>query len=347
MFFKCPNCKRVWQYYLELCPECFLPLERMEEKKARVIGLCKVNIKTFFHPQTPYYVLLLEDENKNRWVYKSIKEYKIGEKFKLEEEGNKDSVAIWRIKYDIPFAISKVIELLKGLKIEKETKILILPTLVSATHSYLCENTTPQFLDALIEYLISKGALSKNIKIVGQSFDENPIELLVGKSGFLSVFQKWGVLPFDLSKGEFIKKEIEGKILEISKEVFDTDVFINLPILKVGEFSSVKNLLKLLKKENYLELKKELQDELIVEKLLKALPPFLTLGEGDSVQKSDGFIAFLGLVLASYSPFNLDRVFLKITKGGLTKGGEEIKIKDIPTVGRKIEEVQFDVEKYG
>ena len=73
MFFQCPKCNKVWQYPMEKCPECFLDLERIKSKNIKVIGVSKVTIPTMPHPNVPYFVLLLEDENGNKWVHKSEK----------------------------------------------------------------------------------------------------------------------------------------------------------------------------------------------------------------------------------------------------------------------------------
>jgi len=55
-FFQCPKCKRIWQYPIEKCPDCFLALERMKSKKAKVIGGGKTTIPSIFHQKVPYFV---------------------------------------------------------------------------------------------------------------------------------------------------------------------------------------------------------------------------------------------------------------------------------------------------
>jgi uncharacterized protein (DUF362 family) len=343
-FYQCPKCKRVWQYPIEKCPDCFLNLERIKSKKIKVIGVSKVQIQTMFHPKTPYFVLLLEDENGNKWVQKSIEEYKIGDEFKIETSEDKNAVSIWRIKYDILEAFEKVTELLGGVNVNENSKILILPTLVSPTHSYLAENTSPEFLKAMIQYLIEIGARTENIKVTAQSFNEFPVEASAQKSQLLKVCQELKVLPVNLAEKNFLKK---GD-LEISEEVFSADLILNLPILKMGKAQASENLFKLLKKENYSAQKYLSSDEEIFKKLVESLPKVLTIAETNSIQKPDGFIAHLGLVLASFNPLNLDRIFFEITMGkNLPEILEGIKIENIPIVGREIEEVKFDVEKYG
>jgi uncharacterized OB-fold protein len=346
MFYKCPKCKKIWQYPIERCPDCFSNLERIKSEKIKVIGISKVTIPTIFHPKVPYFVLVLEDENGNKWIQKSIKEYKIGDEFELESTQSKNAVAIWRIKYDILEGIEKVIELIGGLDINQNSKILVLPTILSPVHPHFAENTSPQFLESLIKYLLERGVKPENIKVAGQSFDEIPIEASAQKSQLLRVCQNYNILPLDLAKTNFIKKVKDNFSFEISEEVFNSDLVLNLPILKIGKALASENILKFLKKENYFGLKHLYSDEEITENLNKILPRYLTIADAHSVQKSDKFVAFLGLTLASFNPLNLDRVFAEITMiKDLPEYLKKIKIEDIPIVGRKVEEIQYEVEK--
>ncbi len=342
-FYQCPNCKRVWQYPIERCPDCLVDLERMESKNIRVVGSSRVFIPTIFHQTVPYFVLLLEDEEGNRWVQKSFREYRPGDVFDIESGEGENNVSLWRIKYDIFEAISRVVELLGGLRVENDLKILILPTLVSAKHPYFAENTSPEFLEGIIKYLLEKGAEKENIKVAGQSFNEVPINASAQKSQILRVCQEKGILPLDLSQGKFIKK---GK-LEISEEALRADLIVNLPILGSGKAQATINLLKLLEKKNYLGQKYLLSDKEIFEGLKNELPPVLTVAEADSVQKTDGFVAQLGLSLASYNPLYLDRVFAEISQTSLPEVLKDVRMENIKILGRKVEEVQYSLEKYG
>ena len=352
MFYQCPKCKKIWQYPIEKCPNCFLGLERLLTKTVKVIGVSKVNIPTLLHPKVPYFVLVLEDEKGNKWAQKSIKEYKIGDVVEYELTQDKNAVAIWRIKYDIFEVIEKVIELLGGLEINPQTKILILPTLISPKHPYLAVNTNPKFLESLINYLVKIGGDIKSIKVAAQSFDEIPIEASAQKSQLLDVCLRHQITPLDLAKGNFVKREKNGFTFEISDEVFNADLIINLPILKLdsklGVRAARENTLKFLKKESYLSLQYLHSQEEIMEKLQEVLPSHLTIADGLTVQKTTGLTTFLGLTLASFSPFNLDRVFAEITLvGNLPEYLKKIKIDDVPITGRKVEEVQYNIEKLG
>ena len=354
MFYQCPKCKKTWQYPIKKCPHCFSVLEKTKIGKIKVIGVSKVNIPTLLHPNIPYFVLVLEDEPGNKWAQKSTREYKIGEEFKLNtlqnREAIKEAVAIWRIKYDILEAIEKAIDLIGGIKINQDSKVLILPTLIFPKHPYFSENTSPEVLDSLIKYLALKGINPANIKVAAQSFDEVPIEVSAQKSQLLNSCTDNRITPLDLAKGNFVKKEISGFAFEISEEVFNSDLIINLPILKLDSETGVKgateNTLKFLKKESYLSSQYLFGQQELLERLQQVLPTHLTIADGLKIQKSSGFTAFLGLILASFSPLNLDRVFAEITMVNNLPGHlKKIKIKEIPVFGREILEVQYDFEK--
>ena len=285
MFYGCQKCKKVWQYPISKCPDCFLELKKIKSEKAKVIGISKVNIPTIWHPKVPYFVLLLEDEKGNRWTHKSIKEYKIGDNFSLEPIKEKGAVAVWRTKYDILEAIEKAINLLGGLSIDSNSKILILPTMISPKHPHFAENTSPQFLESMIKYLTEKGADHKNIKVASQSFNDFSIEATAQKSQLLRVCRENKIIPLDLSKTNFVKKEKDGFSFEISEEVFNNDLVINLPILKINSKlkvrGAVENVFKFLKKDSFSSLKYLHEYEDLQMKIHEVLPDYLTVPEAN------------------------------------------------------------------
>lgn len=348
-FFQCPKCKNKWQHNISKCPDCFSDVKRLKSKKAKVIGVSKVKIPTLLHLKTPYFVLVLEDEQGNRWTQKSFREYKINDEFYLKSSQDKKTVSLWKVKYDILEAVEETIELIGGLEINKDSKILILPTLISAKHPYLAENTSPEFLEAVIKFLKQEGADSKNIKIGSQSFDEVPIEASAQKSQLLEIALKYKTAVLDLGKTRFRKKEINGLTVQISEQAFENDLIINLPKLKLGPKATIKgatnNILTLLDKKSYLSLKND-NYERALKKINEILPEYLTLAEGISIQRSDKIVVSLGLAFASFNSLNLDRVFAEIAIiENLPEYLKDIKIENIPITGRYPEEVQYNVEK--
>ena len=364
MFYQCPKCKKTWQYPFEKCPECFLKLEKFESKNLKVIGISRVLIPSPMHPKVPYFVLLLEDERGNKFVQKAMKEYKIGEKWtpldsKHLTGQDKNSVAIWRVKYDLYEAIGKIIFLLAGLKLDQNKKILILPTLVSVCHPHERENTHPEVLRELIKFLIENGAKAENIKVAGQSQSETPIEAMAKKSQILLVCSENKIEFLDLGKGNFKRIEKEGLVFEISEEVFKNDLIINLPILKLdsklGVKGAMENLIRFWKKESFLGQKYLYGDEELILKLKEALlarrslgeggPEILTIADGTIIQRSNRQSVILDLILGSFNPLNLDRVFAEISMIPLPEYLKSTKIEEIEVLGRQIGEVQWQLEK--
>ena len=350
MFYQCQKCKRTWQYPLEKCPECFLNLEKSESKNLKVIGVSRVMMNSPLHPKIPYFVLLLEDEKGQKLIQKSMKEYKIGDKFEIKSSSNKNSVAIWRVKYDIAEAIEKVISLIGGIKIEeKDAKILILPTLISVAHPHLRENTHPEVLKELINFLIKRGVKKENIKVAGQSFSETSLEAMAKKTQILSVCSENQIEFLDLQKRNFKRIEKRDLVFEIAEELFKNDLVINLPILKLdsklGVKGALENLLRFWKKESFLGQKYLYGDEELILKLREVLPEILTVADGTIIQKSNEQAVILDLILASFNPLNLDRVFAEISMIPVPEYLKSVKIEEIEVLGRQIGEVQFELEK--
>ncbi len=346
-FHQCPKCKNKWQYNISKCPDCFLDIERVKNGKVKVIGISKVNIPTILHPRIPYFVLVLEDEKGNRWVQKSVKEYNINDEFILTPLKDKQAVSIWKTKYDIFETIEKTIQLLGGLEINKNSKILILPTLTAAKHPYFRENTSPVFLENLLEFLKQTGADIKNIKIAVQSFGDLPIEILAQKSQLLNVALKYKVTPLDLSKEKFIKKEVGGLSFEMSNQAFENDLIINTPVLKLDPelkiMGATNNLLTLLSKDSYL-LSKEKGHQKLFKKLNEVVNCF-NLAEGIAVKRTDKIITYLGLVFASFDSLNLDRIFAEISMiKDLPEYLKDIKIENILVAGRQIDELKYQIQ---
>lgn len=339
-FFKCSKCERVWQYPLSECPFCMVELQRMPSEKSKVVSVSKVSMPTIRHPQIPYFSAIIEDENQNKWVHKSTNEINEGDELVFEKTTDKNAVAIWRFKYDYEEAFLKAVELISGLNLSVDSKVLILPSLFSANHPYFRENTSPQFLSGVLEFLKNKGVT--NIKIASQGFSELPIEAMAEKSGLLKVCLKNNIMPIDLAKTNFIK---QGDF-EISEEIANADIVLNLGMLKAGSAKATENIFRVLKKENYLGQKYLKSEKQIASEMINALPNMINVGEAEYIQDREGFIVFLGLIFASYNPLSLDKIFNEIIQEkNLTDILDGTEVNNIQTVGRNIKELQFDIKR--
>jgi hypothetical protein len=336
-FFVCPNCKRVWGYKIEKCPFCFVELKREKWKKAKVRCLGQTTVPSLFHQKVPYYVLILETENERKFLQKSVKNYKIDEIFEIEKpKNNEEAVVIWRKKYDFFEPIEKIFEAFE-INLKPDQKILILPTIKKDSHPHSRENTSPEFLESLLEFLFEFGIKPENITVLTQAFDDIPIIEKIKKSHLLKVCEKKKVNFFDIAQGKFLEKD--G--IKISEKVFEGDFVLNLPILNMREARSCENLFFLIEKQNLEVLEYFSDKKEIFEKLQKNLPKIFTLAEADHIQNERGINFYLNLVLGSFNQKNLDLVFYKIVKRNLPEIIKDVELEKIEVLGRKIEEVEF------
>lgn len=341
-FYKCSKCGRIWQYPLSECPYCIIGLDKMSADQSKVIEVSKVMISTTRHSFVPYTACIIEDENKNKWAHKTMQDIKVGDDLFFEVKQDPKAVGVWRMKYDFIEAVEKTIDLIGGINLNEDSKVLILPTLTSVTQPYFRENTSPGFLIAILDFLLNKKVKLENIKIGSQSFSEIPVEAMADKSELLKVCLKNNITPLDLSKSGFVK---QGN-LEISEEALKADVVFNLVVPKAGKAKATENSFYILKKENYLGLKYLNSEKEIAKDLQAGLPKIVNLAEAEYLQTTDGLIVFLGLFLASRNFTNLDRILNEIImEKQLPEILAEIKIEEIPVAGREIKEVQLEINR--
>jgi len=246
----------------------------------------------------------------------------------------------------------------------------------------LRKNTHPEVLDEMIKFLIERGIKRENIKVAGQSFTETDILAMAKKSQIFSVCSENKIDFLDLGKGNFKRIETDGFVFEISQELFKNNLVINLPILKLdsklGVKGAMENLLRFWKKESFLGQKYLYGDEELILKLKDALlarrlrrpkatssaegrsprlaeapakwvsegeTEILTVADGTIIPKSNKQAVILDLILASFNPLNLDRVFAEIAMIPPPEYLKSVKIEEIEVLGRQIGEVQWQLEK--
>ena len=322
----CKNCNKKWIYPVKRCVYCKGETTKQIGKEMKVVGITKVNIPSPMHPIVPYYTLILEDEHGNRMPKKVMKEYKIGDSYKREKAKTENAVSIIKIKYDTYEAVKEAIELIGSINVNKDSKILIKPDIFADAYPYQALTTNPKTVKAIIDYLLEKGAVKENITIVEQvQFGET--EKAFDKTGFSKLANECCVKLLDLSKTEFIEKEKDGIKLEISKEMFDKDIIINVPVMKthlfLGISGALENMTRVVSRENYKSLEKDLTKAIKAIAILhKLIPKYLAIGDATIGMQGNGPAAygepaFLNMILASKDPVALDKIFQEI--GLLTK----------------------------
>ncbi len=350
----CEKCSKKWIYPVEKCVYCKGNTVKQKGTKIKVAGITKVAIPSPMHPIIPYNVLLLEDEHGNRLPKKTMKDYKIGDLYIEQKAKGKDAVAVVKIKYDIYEAIKEAIELLNGIELSEEDKILVKPSIVAAAYPYQAVNTNPDFLNAFIMVLLEHGIRKENIMVAEQALIGSDSMDAASKAGILEVCKKNGISFADISKCPFEEIESDGYKFKILKEALNRKI-INAPIMKtnsqIGLSGAMENLSRLCDESTQKRMYFDGIDEALP-KLANAVPDVFTVADATSGMQGQGPLtlgepAFLNLVLAGRNPAMLDAVFCEATMLGIPsyiKLGKN-EIKDIEIVGNDLDALKYPIKK--
>ena len=175
----CENCNKKWIYPIEKCVYCKGNITKQKGTKLKVVGITKVVIPSPMHPIIPYNIILLEDEFGNRMPKKTMKDYKIGDKYIEQKANTKDAVSIVKVKYDIYEAIKSAIELINDIDFSHDDKVLVKPSIIASAYPYQAVNTNPDFLNALLSVLFEYGIKKENVIAISNTIDRMDKRLAV------------------------------------------------------------------------------------------------------------------------------------------------------------------------
>lgn len=353
----CEKCNKRWIYPIEKCVYCKGNIIKQKGTKIKVIGTTKVNILSPMHPIVPYNILLLQDEHGNRLPKKTMKDYKIGDDYTEKKAKTNTAVSVVKVKYDIYEAIKNAVELLNGVELSQDDKLLIKPSIITAAYPYQAVNTNPDFLNALLAVLFEFGVKKENVIVAEQSLIGADSVDAASKSGILEVCKKHNVSFVDISKGPFEEAESDGSPFKIFKEALNRKI-INAPIMKtnfqLGISGALENLSRLVDAETQRKMYFEDIDNSLP-KLVKLLPNVLTIADATNGMQGQGPLAlgepaFLNLVLASKNAAALDAVFCETamleTPQHVTNSSSIISIntKKIEVVGNELDALKYPIK---
>ncbi|HLG24683.1 MAG TPA: DUF362 domain-containing protein [Candidatus Nanoarchaeia archaeon] len=357
----CENCSKKWIYPVEKCIYCKGDITKQHGSKLKVIGITNVMIPSPMHPIVPYNIILLQDEHGNRLPKKTMESYEIDDEYVEEEAETDDAVSIIKIKYDIYEAIKESLSLLKDVNL-KDEKILIKPSIVTAAYPYQAVNVNPEFLDALLKYLLETGVSKENILVAEQALIGSDATSAAVKAGAISVCKKYGVAVQDISKGPFEEIEQDGYKFNVFREALNRRI-INVPILKtnfqLGISGALENLARLVDEKTQRNMYYDNIDGTLP-KLLKALNknvkekgiPMLHIADGSFGLQGQGPLAlgepaFLNIVYSSKNPQALDLAFCEasmlLIPEHVLNSGEKTSAHDIEVVGNSIDVLKYQI----
>jgi len=346
----CEKCSKKWIYPIEKCVYCKGDITKQKGTKLKVVGITKVTIQSPMHPIVPYNILLLQDEFGNRVPRKTMEDCKIGDNFILQKARTKDAVSVVKIKYDIYEAIKESIELLNGIELSANDKILVKPSIITAAYPYQAVNTNPDFLNALLTVLFELGVKKENVIVAEQALIGSDAMDAASKSGILEICKKNGVEFADISKGPFEEVESDGLKFKIFKEALNRKI-INVPIMKtnfqLGISGAMENLSRLADEKTQRDMYFDNID-VTLPQLAKLLPDVFTIADASNGMQGQGPLAlgepaFLNLVLASRNPANLDAVFCEAAMLKVPSYIQEA--KKIEVVGNEIEALKYPIKQ--
>lgn len=353
----CEKDNKKWIYPVEKCIYCKGHVKKQVSRKAKIIGITKVNIPSPLHPITPYNVILLEDEHGNRMPKKTMKDYNIGDKYTINKAKTDSAVIITKIKYDLGDALNASLELLNSFDLGNENKVLIKPCIIEPAYPYQAVNTNPLLLNEIIKMLKEKGV--KDILVAEQAMPGNDIVEAANKSGILEVCEKHKVKFADLGKVEYVEKEEDGFKFNIAKEAMERKI-INVPVMKTNSQIEISGAMENMLRVVDLETQKRMFAEDIektLPKLIKTFPKFLTIGDATLGMHGQGPTAlgepaFLNMLFAGKDAVAIDSVFSEaaiIQKPRYIKEASSIgagngEIRDLEVVGEEIEAIKYNLK---
>ncbi|MBI2134951.1 DUF362 domain-containing protein [Candidatus Woesearchaeota archaeon] len=353
----CEKDRKKWIYPVEKCIYCKGPVKKIISREAKIIGMTKVNVPSPLHPIVPYNVVLLQDEHGNRMPKKTMKDYKIGDTYSIKKPKSKNAVIVTKIKYDLREALKESLELIGYSGLKEGDKVLIKPSIIEPAYHYQAVDTSPKLMDALLGILKEKGIT--DVVVAEQSWPGNGTIASAEKAGITEACNKYGCKILDLKNSEYTEKETDGMKFNIGNEVFERKV-INVPVLKTNSqilvSGAMENMIRVTDSKTQ-EMMYSNDIEKTLPKLIKALPEFLTIGDGTIGMHAQGPTslgdpAFLNMLLISNDAVALDAVFAEIgmlpkpeyVKEADSIGAGEGIVKNIEVVGEDLEAVKLNLK---
>ena len=351
----CEKCNKKWIYPIERCLYCKGGIVKQRGTKIKVVGFTKVNISSLLHPVVPYNILLLEDEFGNRLPKKTMKDYKIGDVYVEQKATTYDAVSVIKVKYDIYEALIDSINLINGVDLNSDDRVLVKPSIIAPAYPYQAVNTNPYFLDALLTILFEHRIKKENIIVAEQALIGSDVVDAASKAGILEICRKNGVKFVDISKGPFEEIESHGFTYHIFKESLRSKV-INTPIMKtnfqLGISGALENISRLVDEDTQRRMYFNNVDETLPN-LVDIIPNVITIADATNAMQAQGPLAsgepaFLNLILASKNAAALDIVFCEISMMQIPPHAINsigtMKAKPIEVVGNEIDALKYPLK---
>lgn len=267
----------------------------------------------------------------------------------------REKVAIVKVDGDIEGAVKRSIELIGGLNIKKNAKVVIKPNVCLWKNTDGMIITDPRVLEVVLK-IVSK--YTDRIIVVESDNNSGSAEKRVKKSGVMEIIERNNAEFINLSRDESEEHEVAGFKIHIPKTVLNADYFINIPKIKT---CNVKNLVISIAMKNMFGILSDKKKMALHEKLMDIILYINKVVKQDLIIV-DGIIGMEGLgpvlgkpvnlnvIVSGLNPVTIDAICCKIMEinpygveilwKAYKMGMGEIDVEKIDVLGEKIENVK-------
>lgn len=224
---------------------------------------------------------------------------------------SRDRVAVVKVEENIDEAVKRGIELIGGLKLKMNERVVIKPNVCNSKNPYGMVLTDFRVIEAVIDLVRTR---TNRITVVESDNISGTAEKRMTQSGLLRKLEELDIEFVDLSRDEAEVHEVAGVELRLPRTVLDADCFINLPKIKTCGHTlvtlSIKNLFGLLQRARKNKLHRHLDE--ILPYLAEVVRNDLIVVDGITAMEGNGPVIGtpkdLGVVVAGVNPVAVDAV---------------------------------------
>ncbi len=222
-----------------------------------------------------------------------------------------NKVSVVEAGNDIQRTVERSIELIGGLRLYEDTKVVIKPNLCNSKNPHGMVITDFRILEAVINIIKEK---TDRITVVESDNISDTADNRAANSGLLEKLIDLEVDFINLTKDEFNVHEVAGHELKIPKRVTEADYFVNLPKIKteghVLVTLSIKNLFGILQRRKKSSLHRNLNE--ILSYLALTIKHDLIVMDGLVAMEGNGPIIGtprdMGIIVTGRNPVSVDSV---------------------------------------
>jgi len=224
---------------------------------------------------------------------------------------NREEVAVVEVGEDIDATVSRAVNLVGGLKLKGNERVIIKPNVCNSKNPYGMVLTDFRVIEAIIDLVRER---TERVAVVESDNISGPAEERMSKSGLLRKLKEMGVEFINLSEDEAEVHEVAGVEIRLPRTVLDADYFINMPKIKTCGYTlvtlSIKNLFGILQRARKNKLHRHLDD--ILPYLAKVVRQDLILVDGITAMEGNGPVIGtpkdLGVIVAGVNPVAVDAI---------------------------------------